>query len=244
MLTAIQYSRAALATKDAFNALPRTQKNGKYWDSEDPEVVLIRAEIKNYYLVHQDYKCAYCQQQIHVRHHAAWDTEHVIPKVTHPQFMFREENLCVSCKDCNNEKRDKNVLKQPSRVRFPEKSDDYIISHPHFDEFSKHVRHLPHSLFFIPKTKKGIKTIEICGLLRFVLSFGNYDVSDTQIKKEIAIRNDLLQESEDPAEYMLLIAELQELMESLKKVAREAGMRKLMASRVLEDSANIKAASD
>jgi hypothetical protein len=231
MIAPVRYSARSQSIKDAYDALPHEKKNAKFWDSEVPDVVAIRAEIKKHYLAQQNYRCAYCQQQILVSHHAAWDTEHIIPKFTHPQFMFTEENLCVSCKDCNNEKRDKNVLKSPNRVRFPAKKEDYSIAHPHYDVFSEHIRHLPHSLFFLPKTKKGVKTIEVCGLLRFVLSFGDYEISDTQIKKEIAIRNDLLQETQDPAEYMFLIAELQDLMEKLKVLAREAGMKKIMDRR-------------
>lgn len=234
MLKAIKYSAQTQSLKDEFDALPKNKKSGKYWDSEEPRVVAARSEIKGYYLKEQNFTCAYCQQQIVVTHQGAWDAEHIIPKGTHPQFTFNEANLCISCKDCNNEKRDQNVLKKPNRVRFPDKDEDYTIAHPHFDEYSYHIRRLPNSLFFLPKTKKGIKTIEICGLLRFVLAFGEYEVTDTQIKKEIALRHDLLQETKDPAEYMLLIAELEDLMGKLKAVAREAGMKKLLEKRRAE----------
>jgi len=234
MLKPIQYSKESSATKANFDALPRGRKEGTYWDNRDKEIAEIKSEIKDCYLLQQDYACVYCQQRIQVEHHAAWDTEHIIPKSSHPQFMFVPQNLCVACKDCNNEKRVKDVLVNPSRVTFPTSSKDYLIFHPHFDEFSTHIRLLPHSLFFMPKSDKGIKTIEVCGLLRFLLSYADYGVADTQFKKEIALRHNLLQESSDPGEQMILIAELEELMDRLKKQSRAVGLKRILDRNALQ----------
>jgi hypothetical protein len=231
MLPAIQYSAKSLATKAAFEALPKASKKGTYWDSDNPAVIAIRSEIKNFYLAQQNYECVYCKQRIVVTHNGAWDAEHIVPKSSHPQFMFIPENLCISCKDCNTEKGDKNVLDRFSRVRFTSDPEHYLIFHPHFDTYSQHIRLLPHSFFYMPKTEKGIKTIETCGLLRFLLKYGEYGVDDTQLKKEIALRHSLLQETTDPSEYMFLIAELEDLMHKLKTLAREAGMKKMLEAR-------------
>lgn len=231
MMRPIAYSAAALAVKQAFDQLPRNEKTGTFWESKDAPVVAIRSEIKEFYIIQQNYTCAYCKQTVVVAHHAAWDAEHVIPKSTHPQFMFEPQNLCISCKDCNGEKRNKNVLVNPRRVRFATRSADYLIAHPHYDEYAEHIRAIPNSLFFMPKTEKGKNTIEICGLLRFVLAYGEYNVDDTRLKKEIALRHDLLQNTNDQAETMFLIAELEELMSKLKQIAREVGIKEILKKR-------------
>lgn len=225
-LLAIEYGPASAAQKAIFDAIPN--KTGDYWDRDDECVKRIKKEIKDFYLLQQDFTCVYCRQRIVVQHHAAWDTEHIIPKSSHPQFMFEPKNLCIACKDCNNEKRAKDVLKNPRRITFPSVSGDYLMVHPHFDSYGDHIHLLPHSLFFMPRSEKGVHTIEICGLLRFLLAYVDYGVTDTKIKKEIALRNTLLVETNDPAEEMLLMAELEALFAEQKKISRKNGMQNLL----------------
>lgn len=165
----ISYSESSDKLVDNFNS--KRKKNSTYWDSE--EVAALKKEIKDYYKKKQNYTCSYCNQRIKVRHNASWDTEHVVPRKTHPQFMFEPKNLCIACKDCNTEKGDVNVLKNKSRKTYPEKSSDFLIIHPHFDKYRDHIWILLENIY-IAKTKKGRYTIEKCGLLRFTLEKLNW----------------------------------------------------------------------
>ena len=171
-MNAVKYEGDIKDTVDAYNALGQGSKSGDYWDKTDANIQKVKKHIKDHYKVVQDYTCIYCQQKIVVTHGMAWDTEHIIPKSPYPQFLFTEENLAVSCKDCNRIKWDKNVLKNPKRKTFPKKSEDYIIVHPHFDVYDEHIQIITETIYR-PKGEKGKETIEICGLLRFAFEFGN-----------------------------------------------------------------------
>ncbi|EKY3267942.1 HNH endonuclease, partial [Cronobacter sakazakii] len=106
---AVSYNAPYDAFISTFKSLTAEEKEN-YWDMKgNKDLDAIKKHIKDYYLIVQDYKCPYCQQKIIVTHNGAWDTEHIIPKDTHPDFMFEPQNLCVSCKDCNGEKSNKNI---------------------------------------------------------------------------------------------------------------------------------------
>ena len=121
MIPAVIYSGSNLAPKvNTYNSLPRSEQLASYWDkTHDDELSDLKESIKDHYIKAQDYTCPYCKQRMEVEHKATWDAEHIIPKATHPNFMFAAQNLCVSCKDCNGAKGNKNVLKNPERVTFP-----------------------------------------------------------------------------------------------------------------------------
>jgi hypothetical protein len=165
----ISYSGSSKKLVEKFNS--KRKKNSTYWDSE--EVAALKKEIKDYYKKKQNYTCSYCNQRIKVRHNASWDTEHVVPRKSHPQFMFEPKNLCIACKDCNTEKGDVNVLKNRLRKTYPDKSSDFLIMHPHFDEYREHIWILLENIY-IARSKKGRYTIEKCGLLRFALEKLNW----------------------------------------------------------------------
>lgn len=96
-----------------------------------------------------------------------WDIEHIMAKDKKVQFMFEPRNLCVACKDCNGAKSSKEVLVNPGRVRFPIRSRDYKIVHPHFDDYGEHISAVVPEEFYRPLTEKGEFTIITCRLLRF-----------------------------------------------------------------------------
>ena len=50
--------------------------------------------------------------------------------------MFEPKNLCVSCIDCNLEKKDKKVTISKAKKKLPNNSSDYLIVHPHFDTYN------------------------------------------------------------------------------------------------------------
>lgn len=147
------------------NYLERENITGYDWGNV--EFNGIRGVIKNHYKVEQGYKCPYCAVVYPVAHGMVWDIEHIVAKDKKVQFMFEPRNLCVACKDCNGAKSSKEVLVNPTRVRFPTNSGDYKIVHPHFDDYGEHISAVVPGEFYRPLTEKGEFTIITCRLLRF-----------------------------------------------------------------------------
>lgn len=219
-----------LKTKmESYAQIPEEELKGSLWDDKnDEDLKRLKYAIKKFYLEQQEYRCAYCRQQNYVEHHMAWDTEHIIPKNKYPGFMFEAENLCIACKDCNKEKLEKNVLKDPNRKKFPNKSEDYIIAHPHFDDMEAHIKLMPNSLFFLPRTEKGRKTVEICGLLRFVYRYADYGIASTDLKKHLHHLSDLLQITSDPAEEVYLISQIDNCTAEIRAAALADAKKKYL----------------
>lgn len=223
---AVSYDAHHIVFVNAFKKLSIDIKK-TYWDTKgNKELDEIKKHIKDYYLLAQDYRCPYCHQKITVVHNGAWDTEHIIPKDTHPDFMFDPQNLCISCKDCNGEKSNKNVLTNKKAVRLPKKSKNYTIIHPHFDNFEEHIKIIDDTLYFLPKTDKGRKTIEVCGLLRFVYKYSNYENVDLAIKQGISKFTQALLETSDPAEEQIYLSFIEDLTKRGKELSKAAFLKK------------------
>ncbi len=223
-LEPVAYSDGSKAFIRNFKKLPKDQQVGTYWSQlKNPELTAVKAEIKKHYLKEQSYCCAYCRQSIEVSHGGAWDTDHIVAKDTHPQLMFEAQNLCISCKDCNTAKKAKNVLLNDGAVRLPKRAKDYTFVHPHFHEYSNHIRIVKVAGFYLPKTAEGIRTIEICGLMRFILKFANYDCPDAEIGLKL---QDLVSElvvAKDPTEKTMLMTLMKTLLDDgLLMAARTA----------------------
>lgn len=157
-----------LGLVNEFNILK--DKESVSWSDE--KYSHVRKTIKDHYLREQDYTCFFCRQRIVVNSNRAWDAEHIISKSTHPSFMFEPKNLCITCPDCNNEKRDGRVLDRENRVRFPMNSTAYKIVHPHFDSYDEHLDVLVVGKLYRFKTPKGRYTYRIYGLDRFMMDAG------------------------------------------------------------------------
>lgn len=165
-----------------------------YWNDE--KLINIRKEIKEHYKSIQQLTCAYCNQKFNVKHSAVWDIEHIIPRKEAPQFMFTPENLCVACKDCNGTKSDNVVLKNPCpQKQYPQKSENYLIIHPHFDEYEKNIAIYLNKVYS-PKTPKGQKTIEMCGLLRYSYQVVGWDEAIANNPNILIIAEKLLKEED------------------------------------------------
>lgn len=162
-MTPVQYSTASKVIVDAFEKLPENKQSSTYWS--DVAVEPVRKEIKDHYIVEQNYVCVYCRRQIVTANNALWDAEHVITRVKASRFMFTPKNLAVSCRDCNISKGQEEVRKNASRKSFPNESKHYLIVHPHFDNYEDHIRWFGDVC--TPISVKGVKTQEICGLTRF-----------------------------------------------------------------------------
>ncbi len=89
--------------------------------------------------------------------------------------MFEPKNLCVVCGDCNEYKKNREVLVEPAMRRenrrdYPQDSENYRAFHPHFDEYQEHILKVEHLYF--QRSPKGAYTIYACNLNRFVEMFG------------------------------------------------------------------------
>ena len=219
-LTPVEYKGVIKAKVDAFNKQPKELMTGSLWgataggDMED-----VKKFIKDHYKVAQDYKCSYCQQRIEVNHNGAWDAEHIIPKDSHPQFMFEPRNLCISCKDCNLIKLNKPVLKNKTRSTFADSPDDYLICHPHFHEYSQHINIIQEAGFYLPRTPVGVMLVEVCGLLRFVLKYADCEWDSEQLAIQIhSLGGELI--SAAPSARFAIMAMMRTLLdEGLRKAA-------------------------
>ncbi|EOB4246333.1 hypothetical protein [Vibrio metschnikovii] len=141
-----------------------------------PSVEKLKNKIKKHYLQEQGNKCAYCQVWVPSTHGMVWDTEHIIDKDSSNEWIFEPQNLCVSCKDCNQSKGTKKITKSDSYRSFPKKSNNYSIVHPHFDEYDKHIEVLAPGVTYRYHDPKGKKTIDVCGLLRYHKAGGRQNV--------------------------------------------------------------------
>lgn len=201
--------------KSAYNdfaALPEEEKKGTYWnDLENKELSHFKTFVKDFYMRSQDFTCPYCKQRIVVDHQGIWDAEHIIPKDTHPHFLMEPSNLCVSCKDCNSEKGNKNVLKNKNRKTLPANGDDYIISHPNYDTYTDNIKIIELCGYYLPINDKGRATIEICGLLRFTYEYANYGNLSLKTKELINHLSTELIKCSTPYEEAALLGFIREL---------------------------------
>lgn len=210
-MQAVVYPEKLQKQVDEFDALPAEEKNAQYWDKTNKELKELKEFIKNHYLLDQEFTCVYCRQRIEVKHHGAWDAEHIVAKDSHPQFMFIPENLCIACKDCNGDKKAKNVLNNPERSTFPKNKLDYIIAHPHFDIYSDEIKIIEPAGFYLPKGEKGRKTIEICGLLRFLYKFADYKCVSEEITRRISFLARELEKAKNGMEQAAIMCAIREL---------------------------------
>lgn len=161
VLTPVSLSEASRAIVTEYDA--STVKSGAHWSMK--EVNAVRQEIKAHYIEAQQHLCCYCGIPDPANHHWDWDAEHIVPKALHPEFLFTAENLSVACRECNQAKRSKETLVDPTVSIYPVSSDAFLVVHPHFDEWSEHI--LRDNLTYASLSAKGAWTIKECNLNRF-----------------------------------------------------------------------------
>ena len=229
MIFAIDYTTEEKRQIDIFKSLSDDEMKG-YWEkTHDGELIDLKARIKSHYLEAQNYTCPYCQQTVEVKNKAAWDAEHIIPKDSHPSFMFEAKNLCISCKDCNLSKLNQNVLVNKKRKTFPDCKEDYIISHPHFDNYDSDIKIIALAAFYLPKTEKGRKTVEICGLLRFLYKFADYDCNSKDVDERIGALYTELMETKDAVQRHFLLAAISKIADEGANAQMERAMSRRFA---------------
>ena len=143
-----------------------------HWDGRCAERVALRIAIRKHYLKEQNRQCPYCHRLRQDTHGYCWDIDHIIPKSTYPIFTYEPRNFAVTCKECNRSKDKLNVLSPTATIdsNYPQSKDDYIIIHPHLDEYTENMkvsytRDL--KIYHTPLKDKGRETFRICGLNRF-----------------------------------------------------------------------------
>ncbi|HBN9877679.1 HNH endonuclease [Pseudomonas aeruginosa] len=151
----------------------RPDFNHTLWSSDELESV--RAEIRNFYRREQGLSCAFCLSPVSERSALGAHVEHIAPKSIYPHFMFEPKNLCVVCPDCNEYKRDREVIadkaiKTAAKRKYPESKDKFRIYHPHYDDYGRNIKKAGRLYFEL--TPEGGYIIYICNLNRFIQTFG------------------------------------------------------------------------
>lgn len=150
--------------------------NHESWGHDDLKD--LRSEVREFYRVEQKGYCAFCKKTISLVAAANCQVEHIVPKSKHIKFMFTEKNLCVICANCNQIKREQetlgeiqNTVKSSTIKQYPRSSGGFKIVHPHFDNYSDHIKIL-NNKYYVDKTTKGHFTIGACKLNRELHKFG------------------------------------------------------------------------
>lgn len=123
-----------------------------------------KKRVKKYYHGQQNHKCAYCRMDVSLAT-GFYHIEHIVPKSTHPEWMYEPYNLCLSCPICNSSKNNQEILAEETVKKLPKTSSDYLIVHPHIDNYFDHIE-IVDGLLYKGLTTKGVKTIEVCNLTR------------------------------------------------------------------------------
>ena len=168
LLTAIKYTEETQKIIDSYDV--NESFDHTIWDIEELEE--LRKEIRNYYRQEQNAICSYCRQNISIVYPTNAHVEHIAPKSLHPEYTFEEKNLCVVCSDCNQIKRNQETMKEipdtikkKYKTKYPDKSDDFFIVHPHLDDYDKHIL-IINGFYVDNDSKKGNFTIGACRLNR------------------------------------------------------------------------------
>ncbi|ALS32446.1 hypothetical protein PTRA_a1195 [Pseudoalteromonas translucida KMM 520] len=115
-----------------------------------------------------------------IRNAANCQVEHIAPKSKYKNFIFTPKNLCVVCVDCNNAKRDIDVVKplplKKERTKYPPSS-QFLIIHPHFDTYDEHLIKFGERFYF-SLTEKGSCTYSVCKLNKGLADMGYFDSED------------------------------------------------------------------
>ncbi|MDV3493303.1 hypothetical protein CMT25_19115 [Elizabethkingia anophelis] len=144
--------------------------NNFNWDSDDNSS--LRKEIRDYYRKQQKGTCSYCKQMVSIVYASDCHIEHIAPKSLHPEYIFEPLNSCIICSDCNQIKRNQetigtmpDTIKKKHKRNYPNKSEDFYIVHPHFDNYEDHII-IVNGLYIDKDSKKGNFTIGACRLNR------------------------------------------------------------------------------
>lgn len=152
----------------------------------------LRSKIREHYRNEQQGLCAYCKNPISQQSASNAHIEHIAPKSLYIDFIFEPKNLCVVCADCNEIKKNQEVMnevpntvaplsKGNTRKKYPKASSSFLIIHPHFDDWDNHILKFGHQ--YTDRSPKGAFTIMACKLNRFFHK--SFNVDDSFVDDEV-----------------------------------------------------------
>lgn len=117
----------------------------------------------------QSDRCCYCRRILRFDKGPV-EIEHVINKARngdYEHFTFEPKNLALSCKDCNNGKGQKKVLRAALAAHspYPTAAASFLWVHPYFHRYSDHI--LIHDAWVYEAkggSQEGVAVITKCGL--------------------------------------------------------------------------------
>ncbi|HTM81959.1 HNH endonuclease [Asticcacaulis sp.] len=126
---------AALASKKPWD---HTKQGCKIVEGH---LISVKGKLKAFHLQRQKNDCAYCKNSLAGRDGVSIDREHILPKSKFKEKAYDVFNISIACKRCNMDiKRERwNFLINPSIGPHLEDTGNYLIIHPNFDNWYKHL---------------------------------------------------------------------------------------------------------
>lgn len=156
-------------SKQSFIDIIRGEKK---WDKQTLKP--IKDDIRDYLYNINNNRCFFCKSKINNGSNNE-TIEHILSKDKYPNFTFNPYNLTLACSDCNRIKNAEDVLNKNIQNAenldfdyYPSNSNDYIIVHPYFDDYSDHI--YIDDIFYLGKDYKGKNTIKFYNLTRLSLA--------------------------------------------------------------------------
>lgn len=153
----------------------------------DDDLLPLRKFVRKHYRPLQKKVCYFCKNPLSRKSASNCQVEHLIPKSVHPQFMFTAKNLCLICCDCNESKGALPITKPSAKLLgYPRTSKQFMIVHPHFDEYSKYIHKTRKGHFTgldDSKARKGSYTIFVCGLNKDIDDIGGPKIPHSEMEE-------------------------------------------------------------
>jgi len=100
----------------------------------------IKDKIRNFLETNQPQFCPFCRTKLEIHGSNYYNhIEHLVSKSNKIKFMFKGNNLVLSCPCCNSKKNQSDTLVDSSTEFYPLNSGGFNIVHPYFDKFSDYI---------------------------------------------------------------------------------------------------------
>jgi len=167
----------------------------------DLDLLPVRKFVRNHYRPLQSKVCYFCKNSLSKKSAMNCQVEHLIPKSTHPQFIFTPKNLCLICCDCNESKGSLPITKASAKLKgYPRSSNPFKIVHPHFDKYDEYIYKTSSGHFTgldDDKARKGSYTIYVCGLNKDIDDLGGPDIDHSEMNEFLAMARHLSSNKSD-----------------------------------------------
>lgn len=144
-------------------AYARSKVAVKPWKSKKTGVPDFKQKLTELLLIEQRNRCAYCGMEFKESKPAR---DHIAPENKYIQWIFRPENLVLSCFSCNSE--EKHAYDPIVRAGLFYRDCDFEFVHPYFDEPDGHIKLYGADrrvlIDLSSSSKKGNVTVKLFGL--------------------------------------------------------------------------------